>query len=627
VATGAISERASAPVERGLVSTARDGAGLAEDGQRIRIAAQPCTRIVILPDRTTGNDAGLKYVDEAVEDINRLRPDAVIAVGDMVQGYTRNPAEWNRQADDHLARVQRLGVPFLPAVGNHDVISGSRAAGDRTYERMYQERYGPRWYRADFDHLVAIVLDSDEPCDGRKPGLGAEQVKWLASELDSLKGDPRAIVVLVHRPLWRTASARSEWDTQVHPALVAAKVDAVIAGHLHSLQMEEPRDGITYLVVGTCGGNVDQLPLAGQLHHLTVLNACGGGVELSHIPVGATIEPDFIRARDQEQAYSLKRAGTMSFSGSLPESAPAGTSVTLECVIANPLDVPLSVALSHEPLDPQPEPAGGGELFLSTARADMVNPFTWHVTSPWSMEPAAVATVPAKQTIRVPVTFRTSKEAVRSVPPLIAARASFEDSRGRPVDVILRARPALARTLAADADASARWPISAWPWTPYDTHEPDGHLSMSRDAAGNVWVEVAMPDATQTGDAPADQVARRTAGPDANPHNDAVRLEVRSGSATQSWLVEPHAGVAYGDPIVSEWTIDADAMIDTPHGPHKGWVIRARLSPEAAASMDGLNAFTADNDLTYHTQWRSLCPPGTFASLDARPAAALNTGR
>ena len=607
----------------------RDAEGLATDGQRLRIAPQPCTRIVILPDRTTGNDAGLKYVDEAVEDINRLRPDAVIAVGDMVQGYTRDPAEWNRQATDHLARVQQLTVPFLPAVGNHDVISGSRRAGDRTYERMYRERYGPRWYRADFDHLVAIVLDSDEPCDGRKPGLGAEQVTWLTRELESLAGDPRALVVLVHRPLWRTGSARAEWDSAVHPALVRAGADAVIAGHLHSLQMEEPRDGITYMVVGTCGGNVDQLPLAGQLHHLTVLNACGGTIELSHVPVGTTIAPDFVLAADQERAYMLKREETMSFAGTLPETADAGTSVTLQCVISNPLDVPLRVQLMHEPLDPEPEPAGGGERFLSTVRADMANPFTWHASSPWSMDDAPSVIVPPKQQVRVPVTFRSPEGAVRSVPPLIAGRASFTDSRERTVDVILRARPTIARTLTADAGDGARWPVSAWPWTPYDTREPDGHLTLSRDGAGQVWIEVAVPDGLPTGDAPAapDQAAEQRAGPRANPHNDAVRIEVRSGDTIRSWIVEPHVGAAFGDPIVAEWSLSRDIMIDTPHGPHRGWSVRARIAPEIAAEMDGLNAFAADNDMTYHTQWRSLCRPGTHASLDARPDGALNTQR
>jgi hypothetical protein len=245
------------------------------------------------------------------------------------------------------------------------------------------------------------------------------------------------------------------------------------------------------------------------------------------------------------------------------------------------------------------------------------------------MELPPVATVPAKQTLRIPVTFRTSVDAVRSVPPLIAGRASFEDSRGRSVDVILRARPDVARALSTDASGAAQWPISAWPWTPYDTHEPDGHLSLSRDASGHLWVQVSMPDQLPAGDARADtdQQARRTAGPDANPHNDAVRLEVRSGSSTRSWLVEPHAGVAYGDPIVTEWTLDANATIETPYGLHQGWVLRARLAPEVVADMDGLNAFTADNDLTYHTQWRSLCAPGTYASLDGRPAAALNTPR
>ena len=618
----------SGALRKGLIASERDQEGLAQDGQRVRIAPQPCTRIVILPDRTTGNDAGLSYVDEAVEDINRLRPDAVIAIGDMVQGYTRSPAEWNRQADDHLARVQQLQVPFLPLIGNHDVISGTREAGDRTYERMYRERYGPRWYRADFEHLVALVLDSDEPCDGRKPGLGAAQVQWLTGELESLKGDPRALVVLVHRPLWRTGSARAEWDSQVHPALVRAKADAVIAGHLHSLQMEEPRDGITYLVVGTCGGNVDQLPLAGQLHHLTVLNACGGDIELSHLPAGATIAADFVLAGDQERAYALKRDRTMAFEGSLPESAAAGAVAQVECVISNPLDVPLIVQLAPETLAPAPEPAGGGERFLSTVRGDMVNPFTWHAASPWSLEPTAAVTVGPGQHARVPVTFRASADAVRAVPPLIAGRATFTDSRSRPVDVILRARPTVARSLVFDGGSGVRWPISAWPWTPYDTREPDAHLTLSRDGSGHIWVEVAVPDAVPTGDAASSgQDAEQRAGSNANPHNDAIRIELRTGDSTRSWLVEPHAGRAYGDAIIVEWSLQRDVTIDTPHGPHAGWSLRARLAPDIAAKMDGINVFTADNDLTYHTQWRSLCPPGTHATLDARPASALNTQR
>jgi 3',5'-cyclic AMP phosphodiesterase CpdA len=613
------------------VASARDADGLAEDGQRIRIAPQPCTRIVILPDRTTGNDAGLVYLDEAVEDINRLRPDAVIAIGDMVQGYTRSAAEWERQASDHLSRVTRMAVPFLPLVGNHDVISGSRAAGDRTYEQMYRARFGPRWYRADFDHLVAIVLDSDEPCDGRNPGLGTVQVDWLVKELASLHGDPRALVVLVHRPLWRTASTRKEWDARVHPALVAAGVDAVIAGHLHSLQVDDPRDGILHMVVATCGGSADQLPLAGQLHHLTVLNACGGSIDVSHLPVGATIDHDFVRTADQELAYRLKRAETMSFEGSLPETAPSGTTVQMQCVIRNPLDVPLRVRIGPEPLDPMPEIAGGGERFASAVRADMVNPFTWHADSPWMMEGAPAADIGPRDTARIPVTFRARTEAVRSVPPLMLGRATFADSRARPVDVLLRARPSIERALAAatpgDGAREARaWPISAWPWSPYDTREPDGQLRMWRTDDGSLWLEARIPDDLCTGSPPAPQASSGTrSGADANPPNDALRIELQLPDGISSWLVEPHAGVAYGDPIVAEWSAQRDIPIDTPHGTFAGWSVQVRLDPTIARSLVGLNAYMADNDLTYHTQWRSLCPPGTYAALDAGTRSALNT--
>ncbi|MFM7807601.1 MAG: metallophosphoesterase family protein, partial [Planctomycetota bacterium] len=88
-------------------------------------------RIAILPDRTTGRDWGLPYLEAAVRDLNRVQPDAVFTIGDMVQGYTRDEAEWDRQAGVWKAITAKLDAPLYPVAGNHDVISGSRVPGDR----------------------------------------------------------------------------------------------------------------------------------------------------------------------------------------------------------------------------------------------------------------------------------------------------------------------------------------------------------------------------------------------------------------------------------------------------------------------------------------------------------------
>lgn len=604
----------------GLPSWPTDAQGRAGDGIQISVPSQPCTRLVVLPDRTSGNDAGLAYLDLAVEDITRLRPDAVLAVGDLVQGYTRDPAEWDRQAQAYLDRVRRMGVPFLPTVGNHDVMSGTRVAGDRTFEDRYRATFGPRWYRADFAHLVALVLDSDQPVDGRNPGLGADQLEWLNGQLAALGTDPRAIVVCIHRPLWRTGSARRSWDEQVHPALRKAGVDAVIAGHLHALQLEETRDGIPYLIVGTCGGAVDQLPLAGQVHHLTLINACDGRIEMSHLPVGSSMDAGFIRAADQELAHQLKRdAANFAFEGTLPEAAPPATARTLTCRIRNPLPVPITVEIAAEPEDPEGELAGGGERFLSMARRDMVNRSTWHASSPWVLRPPASVTVAPRSDAAVPCEFTAPAGAHRAVAPLIGARASFVDSQSRTVPVLLRARPAIARSLSAEGSDGPGWPISAWPWSPYDTPEADARLRVLAMSERGLEIELDVPDGMPVGDARSRPDGDCDSGRDSNPMNDAIRLEVISPSGMRTWLVEPHARHACGDDVVSAWSVEE---LVTHAGP--GWRLRVAIRPECASQMRGINVFVADNDRTYHTQWRSLCPPGTHAPLDAAQPSALN---
>ena len=104
---------------------ARDTDGSARDGQAIRAEPRPrVQRIAILPDRTTGRDWGLPYLDAAAEDLNVVRPDAIFNVGDMIQGYTSDPARWEREATEYLERV-------LFQLEAHHVIEKALAADER----------------------------------------------------------------------------------------------------------------------------------------------------------------------------------------------------------------------------------------------------------------------------------------------------------------------------------------------------------------------------------------------------------------------------------------------------------------------------------------------------------------
>src|SRR5262245_14260729 len=75
---------------------------------------------VVYGDRTTGVPEGLKTLAQAVVDTNLLAPDLVMTVGDLVQGYN-DTKEWVQQAEDYKAVMAKLGMPWYPVPGNHDI--------------------------------------------------------------------------------------------------------------------------------------------------------------------------------------------------------------------------------------------------------------------------------------------------------------------------------------------------------------------------------------------------------------------------------------------------------------------------------------------------------------------------
>jgi len=120
-------------------------------------------RIAILPDRTTGRAWGLPYLRAAVLDLERLQPDVIFTIGDMVQGYTRSVARWNEEVAEWKAIVEPLDRAPFPVAGNHDVVSGSRDPADDAFETLYREAFGPLRYAVD---LPARRSSSASATDG-----------------------------------------------------------------------------------------------------------------------------------------------------------------------------------------------------------------------------------------------------------------------------------------------------------------------------------------------------------------------------------------------------------------------------------------------------------------------------
>ena len=596
-----------------------DPEGRAIDGQVVSDDTLDRSIVAILPDRTTGEDWGLPHLARAIDDLNLLRPDAVFCVGDLVQGYTRDLETWNAEVDDYLAQVNRLDADFWPTAGNHDVISGDRDSTDTRFVDRYRSRFGPLHYAVRLEHGLVVVLFSDETLDGGRIEISDEQVTWLEGVLGTADPD-RPIVLLMHRPLWRYRNVG--WFERVHPKLVEAGVDAVVAGHFHALHRDDDRDGIQYHLLGVCGGAIDQHPLTGQFNHLTLLDlGPGDDIHIRHLPSGVVLPDDFVTRQDQDRAYRLKSGRVATLSGTLadPRHGPMRGEVTLR--LRNPIDVPIEVSVRPASA---PEPwLVPGHAFIARTAHDIANPSTTDLDSPFTLTPAGEIVIEPGASAEVPLTFTSPGADGPPPPPEVRVTVEYEDSQGRRVPIVLPRRVAVDRDDQDPADGDPAWPISAWTHSVYEEREPLGSLRTtvdSIDGRRRLALELTIfDDLLVDDDLPPEETVRTRA----NPHGDLVVIDLRTTDGPVSFLLEP----GLSDPTDSPATLlhefrSQPGTTEATVVPHAGLVVHSIpadsteppshrfriLLPAAFESISSLQVRVADNDRTYHTQWRSLAP-------------------
>jgi hypothetical protein len=589
-----------------------DADGRSVDGQIVTgTPAAIRSTIAILPDRTTGKDWGLPYLARAVEDLNLLRPDAVFCVGDLVQGYTRDVETWDREVDDYLRIVGGLDADFWPTAGNHDVISGERDASDRRFADRYRERFGPLHYAVSLDHGTVIVLFSDESLDGGDVIFSDDQLAWLEGVLKRTAPD-RPTVLLMHRPLWRYRDIK--WFDRVHPMLVEHDVDAVIAGHFHALQRDDDRDGIEYHLLGVCGGAIDQHPLTGQLNHISLLDlGPDDQVHVRHLPTGVVLGDDFVTRVDQDRGYRLKsNLRTVEIRGTLPDPRHGAVDATIDVVVRNPLDQPVMASIAAAA---PPEPwLVEGHAFVARTLTDIANSATTDLRTPFHIEPVTALSIAPGQTRVIPVQVRSSSTETPPPPPEIRTTLTFIDEQDRVVPIVLPRRIAVARIDEDLADGDPAWPIAAWSHSVYEEPEPLGSIRTSAHA-DRLDIDLAFhDDLLADDDAPLDRTIESLR----NPHGDLVVIEIGTPDGTATLIFEPADNMP-GNPRLIRLAADGsrhqiyeDAIVRGPSTRSQPPRHRFRiLVPDIAmADIRKVQVEIADNDRTYHTQWRRLAPAG-----------------
>jgi 3',5'-cyclic-AMP phosphodiesterase len=168
----------------------------------------------------------------AVEEINRMQPDLVVAAGDLTAaGY-----EW--EFEEAARWLSQIDAPKVVVPGNHD----SRNVGYLHFRKYFGERYSK--LRQGFDEeraerikasgVTVVAVDSSEP-DLNDGQIGREHYEWIGEQFD----EPEDIKIFVlHHHLVAIPGTGRERNTindagDVLALLTSMDIDIVLSGHKH----------------------------------------------------------------------------------------------------------------------------------------------------------------------------------------------------------------------------------------------------------------------------------------------------------------------------------------------------------------------------------------------------------
>ncbi len=241
---------------------------------------------------------------QCLAEINRARPDLVIAGGDLVFDALAVPRERARLLFDlYRDTMKRLDAPLYNTLGNHDVFglyerSGVSPAHAEYGKKMYEDLIGRRYYSFDFRGWHFVVLDSIgfTPHRTYVGYVDDEQVEWLRRDLEKT-GKATPIVAVTHIPL---STGFLQWMTPKHDAAMIVvnnaavvlellhqyNIKAVLQGHTHICETLQYR-GCQYITSGSvCGQSWRGPKLGVHREGFSVLQVEGDSISWRYRPYG-----------------------------------------------------------------------------------------------------------------------------------------------------------------------------------------------------------------------------------------------------------------------------------------------------------------------------------------------------
>lgn len=297
-------------------------------------ARRPIFHFAVVADRTGGQRHGV--FPRAVNALNLLRPELVMSVGDMIEGYTANERIVSGQWDAMEKDLAALKAPFYYTAGNHDISNPAMG-------RMFMQRYGKPFYSFVHRQVLFIVLNSEQRhVEG---GFEAQQ-EFLARTLAEHDG-VRWTFVFFHQPVWRHREGPQWWRDAAK--LLERRDHTVFAGHWHQYA-KKVRGRSNYYTLATTGGGSDLSgPESGSFDHVVWVSVTPQGPVVANVLLDGVLPDDVLTEVRQELTDKIRHRAFRAH-GVLFDKKPFRTGRT-SLTLRNPCEVPLSMSLEMTATD------------------------------------------------------------------------------------------------------------------------------------------------------------------------------------------------------------------------------------------------------------------------------------
>ncbi|HPP11809.1 MAG TPA: metallophosphoesterase [bacterium] len=196
-----------------------------------------------------------------VQAINRLEPDLVLFVGDLVN-IGGDKAQHQSQAEAYypvwLEEIRRLKTPYLTVPGNHDP------------HRFYQKFIRPEIdYSFEKNGYTLVAFSSSHPEDpdgwGHHGQVSQSQLTWLEEEMKKAVAKGNRIITFTHITSHPNQHPLVGWYIKeggqpLRELYRKYRVVAEMSGHMHRWMVNWQEDGTWYIVVPEVMGSGGMYP-------------------------------------------------------------------------------------------------------------------------------------------------------------------------------------------------------------------------------------------------------------------------------------------------------------------------------------------------------------------------------